>query len=70
MAIYTNHSTYELLQACIEKRHKSPLIEELCQRLENSMDLLTEFSIVDNKGVINDLKKPLTECPVCEAKPE
>ena len=66
--LFTNLSSVELLQVCSEKRTRSPLIEELCKRLETTMDVCMEHGIVDKHGYINDLKAPLTECPVCLAK--
>lgn len=33
---YRPYSTEELLQLCAEKRALSPLIEELCQRIEEN----------------------------------
>ena len=57
--VHTNYSNYtdqELLQLLSEKRAQSPIIEELCQRLE-------EYSPAFDKET-----NIAVECPVCEAK--
>lgn len=54
--VYRNYTDQELLQVLSDKRHHSPVIEELCQRLE-------EYSPVLQKET--NIQK---ECPVCEAK--
>lgn len=57
--VHTNYSNYtdqELLQLLSEKRAQSPIIEELCQRLE-------EYSPAFDKET-----NISAECPVCEAK--
>lgn len=53
---YANYTDQELLQVLSEKRQHSPIIEELCQRLESYTH-------------INQKETNITvDCPVCEAK--
>lgn len=66
--LFSALTSVELIQICSDKRTKSPLIEELCKRLETTMDVCMTYGIVDKHGYLNDLKAPLTECPVCLAK--
>lgn len=53
---YSNHTDQELLQVLSEKRSHSPIIEELCQRLESYMPFSQKETNI------------ATDCPVCEAK--
>lgn len=53
---YSNYTDNELLQVLSEKRRQSPVIEELCQRLE-------EYSPAFDRE-----ENVKAECPVCEAK--
>ena len=53
---YSNHSDQELLQVLIHKREQSPVIEELCQRLESYMPVSQKETNI------------AVDCPVCEAK--
>lgn len=54
---YCNTPTHELVAGLHDKRQYSPLIEELCQRLEAS-------------NMLDDVQGGMqtsVECPVCEA---
>lgn len=53
---YSNHTDQELLQVLSEKRQHSPIIEELCQRLESYMPVSQKETNIS------------ADCPVCEAK--
>ena len=53
---YSNHTDQELLQVLSEKRQHSPIIEELCQRLESYMPVSQKETNIN------------ADCPVCEAK--
>lgn len=53
---YSNYTDQELLQVLSERRQQSPIIEELCQRLE-------DYSPAFDKET--NIAK---QCPVCEAK--
>ena len=53
---YSNHTDQELLQVLSEKRQHSPIIEELCQRLESYMPVSQKETNI------------AADCPVCEAK--
>lgn len=56
---YANVPTGELISLCIDKRAHSPLIEELCQRLENG-------DKGDFERDLSDFNNEIT-CPVCES---
>jgi hypothetical protein len=53
---YSNYTDKELLQLLSDKRSKSPIIDELCDRLE-------EYSPAFDRE-----ENVKAECPVCEAK--
>lgn len=53
---YSNHTDQELLQVLSHKRQQSPIIEELCQRLEAYMPVSQKETNIS------------ADCPVCEAK--
>lgn len=53
---YTNLTDQELLQVLSEKRMRSPIIEELCQRLETYGPAFQKETNIK------------IECPVCEAQ--
>ena len=60
---YRHLADEEFLRICSDKRHQSPIIEELCQRLE-------EYLGVD-KPISDEIKlecKNDFNCPICEAK--
>lgn len=59
---YSNYSDKELLQVLSEKRSQSPVIEELCQRLEEYSPI---FNIEENSNKEENIK---ADCPVCEAR--
>lgn len=75
--IFHSHSTYDLLHLCEDKRAVSPLIEELCGRLEKQLQLLSENNLVDNNGYLLETKPTnvieeenvlyTVSCPVCLA---
>lgn len=54
---YVNVPTHELLSMCSDKRIHSPLIEELCQRLEDGENTERDLSDFNNE----------ITCPVCES---
>lgn len=53
---YTNYTDKEILQVLSDRRRQSPVIDELCQRLE-------EYSPAFDRE-----ENVKAECPVCEAK--
>ena len=54
----------EFLRICSEKRALSPIIEELCQRLEY---YLYEGDIPDkDDGVVDENTLAILNCPICE----
>ena len=62
---YRHLTDEEFLNICQEKRHQSPIINELCQRLE-------EF-IYSDQPVTDEINLELKNehrCPVCETKIE
>lgn len=62
---YRHLTDEEFLNICQEKRHQSPIINELCQRLE-------EF-ICSDQPVTDEINLELKNehrCPVCETKIE
>lgn len=56
LTVYHNTPTEELIRSLEDKRCYSPIIEELCQRLENG-------DCVDSHDV-----QTRAQCPVCEAE--
>lgn len=62
---YSNYSDADILRHCHDVRGCSPLIEELCQRLEQK-EILEENA---SEGEEADLDC-IVRCPVCEAELE
>ena len=53
---FSNYTDDELLRLVVDKRHRSPLIDELCTRLEARGDV-----------AVQEDANALVECPVCAA---
>ena len=53
---FSNYTDDELLRLVDDKRHRSPLIDELCTRLEARGDV-----------AVQEDANALVECPVCAA---
>ena len=54
--VFNNYTDDELLRLVDDKRHRSPLIDELCARLEARGDV-----------AVQEDANALVECPVCAA---
>ena len=64
MTKYRTYTNKELISLIDHKRHQSPLINELCQRLEKN-------NFNDDLYTPSEICEPLLEsitCPICEAK--
>lgn len=58
----------EFLNQLVEERYASPLIDEICKRLENLIDQIDNFDERSNVDVNELISGKKMICPICKAK--